>query len=56
MTLGPFSYWALALTITLIWPLFRVLLNHNDFPREILLESIVRNVEELLLTDTARVA
>lgn len=43
------DHWALTLPLTKQWPFLRFFLNKNDYPREILLESIVRYVEERLL-------
>lgn len=44
------DHWALTLPLTRQWPFLRFLLDKNDYPREILLESIVRYVEERLLS------
>lgn len=44
------DHWALTLPLAWHWPLLRFFLDKNDYPREILLESIVRYVEERLLT------
>ncbi|MEZ5477214.1 MAG: hypothetical protein R3E95_06945 [Thiolinea sp.] len=43
------DHWAVTLPLTRRWPHVRHFVNHNDYPREILLESIVRYVEESLL-------
>ncbi|MFI0397718.1 MAG: hypothetical protein ACH34X_01455 [Thiolinea sp.] len=50
------DHWALTLPLAHRWPFLRFLLDKNDYPREILLESIVRYVEERLLSnDTSSV-
>jgi len=43
------DHWALTLPLAHRWPFLRFLLDKNDYPREILLESIVRYVEERLM-------
>jgi hypothetical protein len=43
----------LTLPLTRHWPFLSFFLDKNDYPREILLESIVRYVEERLLKDPA---
>lgn len=46
------DHFAIALPLKKNWYNARLLFDHNDFPREILLESVVRYVEEVLLLDT----
>ena len=43
------DHWALTLPLAKRWPPVRFFVNQNDYPREILLESIVRFIEERLL-------
>jgi hypothetical protein len=51
------DHWAVALPLTRQHPnLAPDLLNHNEFPREVLLESAVRFVEERLLSEPSRSA
>ncbi|WP_020394759.1 hypothetical protein [Thiolinea disciformis] len=43
------DHFAIALPLIKQWPFMSFLLNHNNYPRELLLESIVRYVEEQLV-------
>lgn len=43
------DHWALTLPLAWQWPVLRFFLDKNDYPREILLESIVRYVEERVI-------
>ena len=43
------DHWALTLPLAWHWPLLSFFLDKNDYPREILLESIVRYVEERIV-------
>lgn len=43
------DHFAIALPLTKHWPFSKFLLNQNEYPRELLLESIVRYVEEQLV-------
>lgn len=47
------DHWALTLPLTRHWPFLSFFLDKNDYPREILLESIVRYIEERLLERAA---
>lgn len=48
------DHWAIALPLARRHPALRWLgLNHNDFPREIMLEAILKTIEEDLLEDAA---
>jgi hypothetical protein len=51
------DHWAVALPISRVRPgLAATVINRNEFPREILLEAIVRHVEERLLAVPTRSA
>lgn len=43
------DHWAVALPLGRNHPVLSVFLDHNEFPREVLLEAVVRHVEERLL-------
>lgn len=43
------DHWALTLPLAYQWPFLRFFVDKNDYPREILLESIVRYVEEQIV-------
>lgn len=50
------DHWALTLPLAWNWPWLRFFVDKNDYPREILLESIVRYVEERLLRQSEQSA
>lgn len=50
------DHWAIALPLSREHPtLVPVLIDHNEFPREILLEAVVRHVEEQLLSGVSAI-